>query len=171
MGSCTRCWPDELEEVGERKVRTVNVVSGIIFLVLSGLVLVESLGLQFYAEGVPGPGFFPTLLAISLALGGAVLIVMSLVKPAEELGQFERPTPVQAQRSLGVWLALLIAIFAVQFVGFVLAMFLLVAALMLFIERRRSIGSIVTIVLTPLLAYLLFGALLQVRLPTGLFGD
>jgi hypothetical protein len=50
-------------------------------------------------------------------------------------------------------------------------MFLLVAVLLLVIERRRSIGAIVTIVVTPLLAYLLFGALLQVRLPTGLFGD
>jgi hypothetical protein len=50
-------------------------------------------------------------------------------------------------------------------------MFLLVAVLLLVIERRWSVGTIVTIVLTPVLAYLLFGTLLQVRLPTGLFGD
>jgi putative tricarboxylic transport membrane protein len=152
-------------------VRTVNVVAGAFFIGLSALVLIEGLGLQFYVEGVPGPGFFPTLLAITLALCAALLIAMSLAKPAQVVGEFEPPTRAQAQRSWGAWAALLMAVFAIDLVGFVIAMFLLVAVLLLLIERRRGIGTILTIVLTPLLAYLLFGALLQVRLPTGLFGD
>jgi putative tricarboxylic transport membrane protein len=152
-------------------VRTVNIVAGVMFIGLSALVLVESLGLQFYTEGVPGPGFFPTLLAILLASSGAVLVVVSVVRPAEVLGEFERPSADQARRSWGAWAALLLAVLAVGLVGFLIAMFLLVAILLLVIERRRSIGSFITIVLTPVFAYLLFGTLLQVRLPAGLFGD
>lgn len=152
-------------------MRTVNIVAGAIFIALSALVLVESLGLQFYAEGVPGPGFFPTLLAVTLAFCGALLIVVSVVRPAQAFPEFQRPTRSQAQRSLGGWVALMGAAIAVNVLGFLAAMFLLVAVLLLVIERRRSLGTLVTIVLTPLLAYLLFAALLQVRLPAGMFGD
>lgn len=152
-------------------MRAVNVVAGAIIIGLSALVLAESLGLQFYEEGVPGPGFFPTLVAVTLAFCGALLVVMSLAKPAREFGEFERPSRFQAQRSLGVWVALLVTVIAVDFLGFLIAMFLIVALLLLVIERRRNMGAIITIVVTPLLAYLLFGVLLQVRLPAGLFGD
>jgi putative tricarboxylic transport membrane protein len=151
-------------------VRTVNIVAGAFFIALSVFAVLEGRGLQFYAEGVPGPGFFPTVLAIVLAFSGALLIVLSVVKPAEAFPEFERPSRSQAQRSLGVWVALLGAAIALNILGFFIAMFLFVAVLLLVIERRGGVGTIVTIVLTPLLAYLLFGTLLQVRLPTGLFG-
>jgi hypothetical protein len=50
-------------------------------------------------------------------------------------------------------------------------MVVLVAILLLGIERRRGPMTLLTIVVTPLLAYLLFGVLLQVPLPSGIFGD
>jgi putative tricarboxylic transport membrane protein len=152
-------------------VRTVNIVAGALFIALGALILPESLGMQFYTEGVPGPGFLPTLLAITIAFCGALLIVMTVAKPAEEFSEFERPSRSQARRSWGLWVALLGAVIAVNYLGFLIAMLMLVAVLLLVIEQRRGVGTIITIVVTPLLAYLLFGALLQVRLPTGLFGN
>jgi putative tricarboxylic transport membrane protein len=118
-------------------VRKVDIAAGVIFIIFGVFVLTRSLPLNFYAEGVPGPGFFPTLLAIAMAVTGGLLGV----------------------------------VLAVNVVGFLVAMVLLVAALMLGIERRRGPAAIATIVLTPVLAYLLFAVLLQVPLPTGLFGD
>ena len=152
-------------------MRTVDIVAGVILIALSGFVLIEGLGFEFYTEGVPGPGFFPILLAITIAVCGAILIVSRVVMPADSWGEFERPTRSQAQRSLGAWVALMVAVLLVSVVGFVVAMFFLVAVLLLVIERRRGWGTVATIVLTPLLVYLLFGYLLQVRLPVGLFGD
>ena len=152
-------------------MRKVDIVAGAVLIALSALVLVESLGFDFFLEGVPGPGFFPTLVAITIALCGAILIASRVVKPAEEFGEYQRTSRSQAKRSFGAWIALMIAALLVNVVGFIAAMFLLVAALLLVIERRRGWSTIATIVITPLLVYLLFSALLQVRLPTGLFGD
>ena len=147
------------------------MIAGAVFVALSGLVLVEGVGLQFYSEGVPGPGFFPILIAVTLAISGILLIASRAAKPAGDFSEFERPSRSQAHRSFGAWLVLLGAALLVNFVGFLVAMFLLVAALLLGIERRRGLGTIATIILTPLLAYLFFDVLLQVRLPVGLFGD
>lgn len=152
-------------------MRTVDIVAGIVLVALAGVVLTESLGLQFYSEGVPGPGFFPSLLAIALAFSGALLILMRVRKPAEALPEFERPSRSQARRSIGAWVAMVIAALAINVVGFLVAMVFLVAVLLLWIERRTSLGTFASVVLTPLLAYLLFAVLLQVQLPTGLFGD
>jgi putative tricarboxylic transport membrane protein len=152
-------------------MRLVDIVAGAVLIALSIVVIPESLALQFYSEGVPGPGFFPTLLAITLVVSGALLIASRLTKPANAFPEFERPSRSQAQRSLGVWMALLAAAVLVNVLGFLASMVVLVAVLLLGVERRRGLSTIVTIVVTPLLAYLLFGALLQVPLPSGVFGD
>ena len=152
-------------------MRKVDIAAGMIFMACGALVLTESLPLNFYAEGVPGPGFFPTLLAIALAVTGGLLLFTRLRRPEAALGEFALPSRPQAGRSLGLWLAILVAVLAVDVVGFLLAMVLLVAVLMLGIERAPGLVAIATIVVTPLLAYLLFAQLLQVPLPSGLFGD
>jgi putative tricarboxylic transport membrane protein len=152
-------------------VRVVDIVSGLAFIALSLAVLPESLGLQFYSEGVPGPGFFPTLLALTIAGGGALLVATRVGKKREAFPEFERPSRSEAQRSLGVWVALVASALLINIVGFVAAMVVLVGILLLGIERRRGPITLLTIVATPLLAYLLFGVLLQVPLPSGLFGD
>jgi putative tricarboxylic transport membrane protein len=134
-------------------------------------VLIVSLRLEFYAAGVPGPGFFPSLLGIALMISGLFLAFMRLRTSREKAGEFELPDRAQATRSLGLWGVVLLATLLIEVVGFVVAMFFLVAAVLLGIERRKGLTTAITIIATPLLAYLLFGWLLQVPLPTGLFGS
>lgn len=151
--------------------RTVDIIAGTIFIAISVFALFQSLQMSFYVESVPGPGFFPALLAMALAVCGGLLILTSLASPQEDEKEFELPTRWQAKRSLGLWIAILAASLLVGVVGFLAAMFLLVAVILLAIEGRRGVGAIVTIIVTPLLAYLLFGELLRVPLPSGLFGS
>jgi putative tricarboxylic transport membrane protein len=149
--------------------RRVDVIAGSIFVAVGVFVLVQSLKLSFYIDEVPGPGFFPTVLAVALMICGGLLILMALTGSSKE--EFELPTRGQAQRSLGLWLAILAASILVGVIGFLAAMFLLVAVILLGIEGRRSVGTIAAIILTPMLAYLLFGVLLRVPLPSGPFGS
>lgn len=150
--------------------RKVDIIAGTIVTVVGVYVLIQSLQLDLYVEGVPGPGFFPTLLAVALTLGGALLVATRLATQ-QVADDFEIPTRGQARRSLGLWAAILVATFLIGLIGFLAAMFLLVAAILLGIEGRRGLGAVATIVATPVLAYLLFGSLLQVPLPTGLLGS
>jgi putative tricarboxylic transport membrane protein len=151
-------------------VRKVDMGVGAAIALIGAYSLTQALQLSFYEEGVPGPGFFPSLLGMLLIAGGLSLFVMRLKKSDAASEEFDLPSRLQARRSLGVWVALLAAVSLVNVIGFVLAMVVLVAGVLLGIERRRNVAAVATIVLIPLLAYLLFAALLQVPLPTGLFG-
>jgi putative tricarboxylic transport membrane protein len=151
--------------------REVDIAVGTILALVGVWILLQSLQLDFYVERVPGPGFFPTVLGILLVLVSGALVVTRLRGNRERFPAFSLPTRGQSRRSLGLWLAILAATFLVGIVGFLPAMLSLVGVIMLGIEGRRGVTTIVTIVLTPLLAYLLFGQLLQVRLPTGLWGS
>jgi putative tricarboxylic transport membrane protein len=152
-------------------VRKIDMVAGTIFILAGVFILTRSLRLNFYAEGVPGPGFFPSLLAIALAVTGGLLVLTRLRRPEGAFGDFTLPSRMHAQRSLGLWVAILAAVLLVDVVGFLVAMVFLVAVALIGIERRRGLAAIATIVLAPALAYLLFAQLLQVQLPSGLFGD
>jgi putative tricarboxylic transport membrane protein len=152
-------------------VRKIDIVAGAIFTLAGVFILMRSLRLNFYAEGVPGPGFFPSVLAIALAITGGLLVLTRLRRPEGAFGDFTLPSRTHAQRSLGLWVAILVAVLLVGVVGFLVAMVFLVAVALIGIERRRGLAAIVTIVLAPALAYLLFAQLLQVPLPAGLFGD
>jgi putative tricarboxylic transport membrane protein len=151
-------------------VKTADVIVGAITVALAAYVLFGSRDLDFYADGVPGPGFFPIVVGIALLVSGSLLIVSRLFNiaiPEEEDREREQILP----RSLLVWLALIMSAVLIPIIGFVATMVLLVAALLIGVERRRSIGAVVAVVLIPGLAYWLFAGVLGVLLPTGLWGD
>lgn len=148
----------------------VDIGIGLVIATFGAYSLFRALELRFYQESVPGPGFFPAVLALFLILGGLGLSVTRLMAPDEDSKDFDLPSTEEARRSVGLWGALLLAIVLVNFIGFLLAMIVLVAVLLLGIERRRGIATFVTIILVPVLVYLLFATLLKVPLPTGFGG-
>ncbi|MGH3348952.1 MAG: tripartite tricarboxylate transporter TctB family protein [Nocardioides sp.] len=151
--------------------READAVLGVIVAAIGVLVLVQSLQLRFYSEGVPGPGFFPALLSAALIVLGVACTVTRLRRARDAADRFELPSRGQARRSLGLWGAVLVGTLLIEPLGFLLAMLLLVAVILLVIEGRRGLGSVVTIIAVPVLAWLLFAELLQVPLPAGPFGS
>lgn len=152
-------------------MKRVDIVAGAVIGIFGVWVLIQSLQLPLYIEGVPGPGFFPTVLSTALIVTGVLLVVSRLLGKGPALSEFTLPTAWQARRSLGLWIATLASVLLVGIVGFPGAMVLLVAFLLFGIEGRRNLGAIATVVLTPLLAYAFFGLFLGVPLPMGVFGD
>jgi putative tricarboxylic transport membrane protein len=149
----------------------VDTGIGVIVVALALFVLMQSLQLNFYVDGIPGPGFFPTLLAIALGLTGLILTVVSFVRAKTSSEPFEAPTRSQVMRSLSVWLAVVGSVLLVPVGGFVLAMLALSAFLILGLERQRTIKGVAGVIIIPLGAYLLFSGLLGVPLPAGVFGN
>ena len=150
-------------------LRRVDAWSGAVLVGLGALVLVQSLELTFFVEGVPGAGFFPALLAVVLMVLGAALLLRRWWGPAGA-EDFRLPSRDQATRSLSLWVVVLVGALLVGPVGFLAAMVLLVATILFGIEGRRGLGPVVTTILIPLLAWLIFAQLLQVPLPPGPFG-
>jgi Tripartite tricarboxylate transporter TctB family len=140
------------------------------FALLAVVFLVGGSGLAFEARGVPGPGLFPFLVAtatlvFSAALAGSVLVGRHAATTDEDV-----EAATGWRRPAFGWAALLGSSLLMPLVGFVAAMVLLVGLLLLGMERRRDRASIASVVAVPVVFYVLFAVLLDVRLPAGPFG-
>lgn len=151
-------------------MRTIDIGIGVFFMAFAGFVLTQSTQLALYERGIPGPGFFPTLLAV-LTAGLAALLVISRLRGAEtQFGAFELPARSELARALGVWSAILIASVLMDVIGFVVTSTVLIGVLLLGVERLRSWRAMLTVVLIPIVFYVVFAVLLRVRLPAGPWG-
>ncbi|HEX5117539.1 MAG TPA: tripartite tricarboxylate transporter TctB family protein [Pseudonocardiaceae bacterium] len=158
-------------------MQRADVVASTAVAALGAFALVTALNLAFLSDsGVPGPGFFPTLLSGLLVVLGVVLGVTSLRRrPATGTGdEAEEPTAADSPsarsrvlRAGTVWVCFLIAVPILTYLGFVPAMAILIALLLFGVERRLNWRSLVVAVVVPVGVYELFVHLLSIPLPTG----
>jgi putative tricarboxylic transport membrane protein len=155
-------------------MQRADVVAGTAVAALGAFALVTALNLAFLSDsGVPGPGFFPTLLSSLLIVLGVVLGVTSLRKRpvAEPAAGGEPEDEPSARTSIlragTVWVCFLVAVPILTFLGFVPAMAILIALLLFGVERRLNWKSLVVAVVVPVGVYELFVHLLSIPLPTG----
>ncbi|MGV9797025.1 tripartite tricarboxylate transporter TctB family protein [Mycobacterium sp. NPDC003449] len=144
---------------------------GVVAAVFGIIALVDASGLDMFGKkGVPGPGLFPTVTALAVTVLGLTLVGISVLRRIRS-GPGEGLTGVGAEilRAGTVWIGLVICIALMEVIGFVAASALLIAYLVLAVERVRGIKAVLAIVGVPLVAYLLFVFVLGVELPTSAF--
>ena len=135
---------------------------GLFFLVLSFLILWESLRLGLGTLSEPGPGFVSFCAGIPFSILSIIFI---------RKGGHLRPSP--KPHSLRLILALLSLFaysFALNILGFVIATFFFVAILFRLGEARRWSVILGTSAFVAFLSYVVFGVLLQVYFPRGFLG-
>ena len=125
---------------------------------------------MFGKKGIPGPGMFPTATAVAVTLLGLILVAVSVLHrirtgPGESLAG----TKPELIRAGSVWVGLMVCIALMDVIGFAAASVLLIAYLVLVIERIRGLKAVAAIIGVPLVAYVLFGFVLGVDLPTSVF--
>lgn len=125
---------------------------------------------MFGKKGIPGPGMFPTATAVAVTTLGLALVVISAIRrirtgPGESLAR----TKPELLRAGSVWAGLMICIALMEVIGFAAASALLIAYLVLLVERVRAVKAVIAIIAVPVAAYLLFGFVLGVDLPTSAF--
>ena len=144
--------------------KTVASVVAVVFLLASGWICYEALLVPFGSFRMPGAGFFPLLLGLSLALLSLGFLGTSLLSPGAGA------TAIWPERVEVLYLlaSTVIAVAIFEPVGFLLTMglFLLVSAKML--GQMRWMTSVVLAVIGSVTAHWVFGRLLQISLPTGL---
>ncbi|WP_193045233.1 tripartite tricarboxylate transporter TctB family protein [Mycolicibacterium baixiangningiae] len=154
-----------------RLTRRVHVVLGTVVAALGAwLLYLSSTDLPFRGDnGEPGPGLLPVLLTICLIALGLLLSVVSAFGPRARSS--EAPTlsfgRTEISRALMVWLALAVSTALLEPAGFLVAGEVLILAIILVVERMRSIPQVIALVLLPPAMYLLFDVLLEVHLPIG----
>jgi putative tricarboxylic transport membrane protein len=144
---------------------TVDRAAGLA-LVLVGLVaIIESRAFPLGSLHRPGPAFTPMLLAALLIVFGAVLAAMGSASPRlAAVGWHEW------RHAAAIFGACAFAAWGLERLGYRLTMAVVMAFLVLVVERRRwGLGLVLTVVVA-WGSFYLFDSLLHVPLPRGPFG-
>ena len=144
-------------------------------LAVAGLVAVnEARRLRFGSVTVPGPGFFPLVLAVSFTLICLLVLVAALRAPSATA-----PSAAADAREAGegvTWkvlatLAVMLAYaFALEPLGFVVSTCGLLIFFFRVLDGLRWPVAVAASALTSVLTYTVFKTWLQVRLPPGPWG-
>jgi putative tricarboxylic transport membrane protein len=154
---------------------------------ISGLIgLAVSLGLLPFAFGLPklpivpvGPGFYPILVLVFMAIACAVLVVQDVLArpPPAQPPAAEAPTEPPRAYALVLTAFIVVAAYVALLpqIGFRLATVLFVAAFQFAIERPRTLRQwallSVIAVATSAVTFLVFDQYLSVLLPRGRWTD
>jgi putative tricarboxylic transport membrane protein len=139
-----------------------KVKSGLFFFGLSLLMLWESLRLGIGSSTEPGPGFLP-------CCAGAILAVLSLsfIYRGRRFRKSQQP---HSRLVVVALISVFIYSLVLNYLGFIIATFLLLAVLFHLGEPRPWWVLIAVSTSVTLLGYFFFGKVLHVFFPTGLLG-
>ncbi|HEY9453967.1 MAG TPA: tripartite tricarboxylate transporter TctB family protein [Bradyrhizobium sp.] len=146
------------------KLRADHVAGA--FFVVAGLTVIALSGdLPFGELSMPGAGFLPMLIAVLIILLGGSLFLRAQESPA-----FSDIPWDDGRHALQVLVISSIAIALYIALGFIITMALMMAALLLIIERKRVLPAAAYSVVVAIVTYAVFVHLLQSPLPPGVLG-
>lgn len=141
-------------------------VTAIVIAMCTIVYLIGARSLKFLEEFGPGPGFFPVLLGLTM-LCLCIAYYFLTVKSADSL----QPEPFKKAdllRPAGIVTVLVVAALVLEYLGFLITVFLLVLALLIIFERYNAVRGIVLALAISAGFYLLFNTWLRVSLPQGI---
>jgi hypothetical protein len=141
-----------------------EIGSGLFFFGLSLLIIVESLRMGTGTMKEPGPGFLSLCAGLILAVFSLVLVIRGW-KTGEDA-----PRVKHSRRTVIALFSLFVYSLIMETIGFAVATFLLVAVLFHLAERRPWWVLLGMSVLVTVVAYVVFGVMLKVYFPVGVFG-
>jgi putative tricarboxylic transport membrane protein len=147
-------------------VKSWQRVSGIVLLLVSGLVIQQSVWvLRLFDHGQPGSGFMPFGLGVILAVLSTLIIVTHRGPEVKRVAFW--PNRAWLRPLLAI---VIMAIYTVAFddLGAVTSVVILVGAWLWILEKKSALVSVGTGIATGLTVYLIFERLLQTPFPRGL---
>jgi putative tricarboxylic transport membrane protein len=145
-----------------------NVIGAILLLIVGLIYGYLSTQLPERAvPNVPGPAFFPGLVAVMVILLAIALLIKGLIGLKREAAMPGGVSiPVSPLLMLGWWLGFIIAL---PYAGFLLAGIPFFAGLMIMCEQRRWVVILTASTAIPVVLFYLFRNGLNILLPTGVW--
>jgi hypothetical protein len=153
------------------RIRYLDQIVALFLMGLGAYLIWEGLHYGFMQETTPGAGFFPLL-------AGGCLIVLSIINLARSLVGIEDLKESMSRRDVAKFAAIVVAMLAfvviTPLLGITIATMLLMLAIGFTIrpslERSYLVRLGLTSLLIPIACFGIFGTLLRVPLPRGIFG-
>jgi putative tricarboxylic transport membrane protein len=149
-------------------MRRLNIAAALVFLALSAITVAGTSDLAYWSDFAPGPAFAPIWVAAAGAVLALLLLAQEMRNPSPEPADLP-PRPALLRVLLTI-AALAVALVLAPRLGFVASVAALTLFVLLAVERRRIVPSLVVTVLTAALVHGVFVAWLNVQLPKGFLG-
>ncbi|WP_053365774.1 tripartite tricarboxylate transporter TctB family protein [Bacillus sp. FJAT-27245] len=148
-------------------MKNIGLYVSLLFLTIGGIVLIQSLSLNYYSEFGPGPGLLPMWISGLMIILSIINIFSSLKKDAIKFADV-MPKGEGLKNVLLTAGTLLLFIVTVPYIGFVLASFLML--FLLFLRGYKWYIGMGLAAGIALFVFWLFGSILSVPLPVNSFG-
>jgi hypothetical protein len=149
-------------------MRRLNIAAALVFLALSAIVVAGTSDLAYWSDFAPGPAFAPVWIAAAGAVLALLLLFQEWRNPS--LQPADLPSRPALTRVLLTIVALALALALAPRLGFVATVVALTLFVLLAVERRRAVPSLIVTLLTAALIHGVFVAWLNVQLPKGFLG-
>ena len=152
-------------------IKKADQWSGLVLLVIAGFICWGALSLSYGHIHNPGPGFYPLWLGIILGVMamGLILKATRQKKGAKVLRDI-LAEKVRWEKVLFVLMALILYGCLMNFLGYLIVTFLLMAFLLRFIEPHPWKSVIGWTLIGSVGSYLVFEVWMKLRLPKGFLG-
>lgn len=149
--------------------KRADLITSLILLAFSAFIIINAFSMSIYMQYAPGPGMFPLVLGIVLAILSVSLLI-SAVSPKGK----DKESPFSNKQAMLPALLLALGLIAyaalLSTLGYIIDTFLLVLYIMLIISKDKPKTAILTAVIITAMVALIFQVGLQLRLPHGIFG-
>jgi putative tricarboxylic transport membrane protein len=152
-------------------MKKADMITGVVLLALSGFVIQEAWRMPSSATFGPGAGFLPFWLGILLAVMASILFVTAWRRQATEIDNNSIFPGKQALLAITfVLVGLAVYIFLIEVLGYLVDTFLFIVFLMKAVEREKWPLTLMVAVSTTAVLFITFQILLQITLPSNMFG-
>lgn len=142
-----------------------NIISSVILICLSIFILIQAKTFPKAGGNIPGPGFFPKILAIFLIGLSSALIILSYINKEDK-----KVVLIDKNNSKVYLTILIITIYLIlmNIVGFLISTPILLFVLILVYGMKGYIKNVIISVFITVVIYGVFQVLLTVPLPSGI---
>jgi putative tricarboxylic transport membrane protein len=151
-----------IEAGGQERVKAALIP--IVFLLIALWTCLEALQVPFGSFRMPGAGFFPLVLGVTLAILACVLLGISLVGGSGEAMQVGRTRP-EIFALIGT---MFVSVWLFERGGYLLTMALFLVVTMKVLGKTGWTVAVVVALTGSVASYLLFGRVLLIALPAGI---
>lgn len=148
--------------------RNADLISVLVWAALGAVVIVDSMRLKYFSEYGPDAGFLPFWLGICLILG-AIGILLETIFGGTATREFSIPDRQARISLLLVVAAMTVFILMIPILGFSVSTGVVFLFLLLVVEKRSWIFSLIAGLASTVAFFVIFEVLLGLFLPRGIF--
>lgn len=154
-------------------MRNRDILSSLAWFAVGIVFLMGSLHAGLFRRGIPGPGFLPFIIALSLMAVSLVVLFHALTAKIRKVNDGAEnffPEKDSFRKIFFGLAALFLYGIALKYIGYVTTTFIFLLFTFRLMEPCKWPTPLILAGSTAVLSYLLFVVLLGVQLPTGFFG-